>query len=333
MKKNTTSFFKLQLCIWEIKMNFDFTLPFKIGSYCVYEKISKGGFGSVYKATSSKYPGNLFAIKFQDLTKSSSFYAYNNEVNALMNLIHRNIIFMYDYGKFDDYGYIVYEHCEHNLKDVILGHCAEFFSKFSIKWNNPVAVIERIFPQIIAAIANIHSNGFIHRDIKPENILITKEGRIKISDFGLSLKVDESVKLEKGVGSLRYMAPEVMTGVSYDGFAADIYATGIVFFQCLQGMNLPWEIPNLVTVKDLVGIGAVQLPPSVPRKSVQIIKLMMSFIPSKRPTASNLEQLFPVHTISNISNHSSILRSNGMICLSKKQKANIKLKYRCFSKM
>ena len=300
-------------------VDFDFPLPFTLNSYYVYEKISKGAYGAVFKATSSKYPERLFAIKFQDLTNNSSLNSYNNEVNALMNLIHPNIILMYDFGKLDDYGFIVFEYCETNLKDMILQKSS---LSSSIDWNNSQDIAEKIFPQVIAGLNNIHENSFIHRDIKPENILITKEGRIKIADFGFSKKVDECEKVQKLAGTLRYIAPEVTGGAPYDGFAVDIYATGIVFFQCLQGLNLPWECPNLANIKDIVGMGIVQLPASVPRKIIQIIKLMMNYKPVKRPTASDLSKLFPLHKISRISNNSSIFKSTGILSLNQRYVMN-----------
>ena len=296
-----------------MSVTFDFQLPFTLRSYYIYEKISKGGYGLVFKALSNKYPDREFAIKFQDLSEPRSLETYNNEVNALMNLSHPNIVLMYDYGRYGQYGYVVLEYCESNLKNILLGKDEDIVNAMNFDKSDPFQFSVYIFSQVIAAVSNMHYNTFVHRDIKPENILITKAGRIKLADFGLAVQLKENERLNKFAGTLIYCAPEATDGVPYDGFAADIWATGVVFFQCIQGLNLPWNAESLIKVKDLVGYGVVDLPSSVPRKIAHIINSMMASNPKNRPKAEILERLFPQKKLSKASNNSLIFRSLGVV--------------------
>lgn len=97
-----------------------------------------------------------------------------------------------------------------------------------------------IFAQIFLGMHYLHSNNVLHRDLKPENILIDEGGRVLICDFGLSKKVDTtSVKTDLYAGSYPYMLPEMLKGEKYDNVAADIWASGLILYELLNGENCP----------------------------------------------------------------------------------------------
>ncbi|OHT14169.1 hypothetical protein TRFO_03238 [Tritrichomonas foetus] len=349
----------------------ELTLPYIMGPYYIYQKISKGGFGSVYKASSDRYPDCDFAIKFQSMKEKSSREAYQSEVEALCNLPHPNIIFMYDYGVFDDFGYIVMEYCEMSLYDklieikkmatlnLFLGsktpyqnfspnqrdnspnnyylesnnkekNRAEAYRCFNQKkeammtsiippqkivnneissCGNGLLSVEygmQIFSQISSALYFIHSKGFVHRDIKPANILINKYGKIKLADFGLAKKVEAGSTIIGCAGTLDYCAPEIIPGKEYDPYSADVWAAGIVFYQCLNGPTLPWVEEGHFDIKDLVGYGFIEFKQrDVPRPVTQIIKSMLAMKPEKRVTSRDMFLNFSLNdTISGYPSHS-----------------------------
>src|SRR5690606_19734653 len=150
---------------------------------------------------------------------------------------------IYDVGQDDEIHYIVMELIEGStLNDII-------------KERAPLQPDEavRIASQICDALDHAHQNGIIHRDIKPHNILISKNGRIKVTDFGIARAVTSSDITQTGavLGSVHYFSPEHAKGIS-QGEKSDIYSLGIVLYQMLTG-KLPFlgESPISVALKHL----------------------------------------------------------------------------------
>jgi serine/threonine protein kinase len=98
----------------------------------------------------------------------------------------------------------------------------------------------KLFSQLCSGLAYIHSQSIIHRDLKPDNIFLTKEGCIKIGDFGLAIAEDPTALLKKGAGTWKYMAPEQKNQQSYD-HKVDIYSLGIIFLELLVDVNTEAE--------------------------------------------------------------------------------------------
>ncbi len=204
----------------------------------ILELLGKGGMGAVYKA---RQPGldRLVAVKIlpPEIGANPAFAErFTREARALAKLSHQNIVHIYDFGRNDEFFYFIMEYVEGaNLRHVI--------ETGSIKPEEALAIV----PQICEALQFAHDKGIVHRDIKPENILVDKQGRVKIADFGLAklLGVDaEDSAAEKPftltgthqvMGTLRYMAPEQMQGSSAVDHRADIYSLGVVFYEMLTG--------------------------------------------------------------------------------------------------
>ncbi len=161
----------------------------------------------------------------------------NDEKNVLKemkihkNLIHDNIIrYITDLSDEKSYG-IVLEYGDYTLRSMI---------ETGIGIDTSVA--HMFFRQLISGIKYLHNHGICHRDIKPENILITKEGNVKICDFGDATLYfyKERRKLKKIAGSYKFMAPEVLKG-EYDGCSSDIWSCGITLYNMITG-NFPWRV-------------------------------------------------------------------------------------------
>ncbi len=198
--------------------------------------IGKGGMGYVYKARQQQL-NRIVAVKILDpsLASSGEFTSrFTREAKALASLNHPNIVQIYDYGKEEDYYFLVMEFIDGATLRQIL----------NTEKVAPEAAL-RYVPQICNALEYAHSQGVIHRDIKPENILIDKMGNLKIADFGLAkLSSNESVnktyqtRTGDVMGTPHYMAPEQIKETANVDHRADIYSLGVVFYEMLTG-DLP----------------------------------------------------------------------------------------------
>lgn len=199
----------------------------------------------VYKAHDVLLNRNV-AIKVlrQQFVNDEEFIRrFRREAQSAASLSHPNVVSVYDVGQEDDIHYIVMEYVEgQNLNEII-------------KERAPLQVDEaiRIASQIADALDHAHHNQIIHRDIKPHNILIGRNGRVKVTDFGIARAVTSTTITQTGsvVGSVHYFSPEHAKGVA-TGEKSDLYSLGIVLYQMLTG-RLPFlgESPISVALKHL----------------------------------------------------------------------------------
>ena len=215
------------------------------GRYKVIERIGGGGMALVYKAQDILLNRNV-AIKVlrQQFVHDEEFIRrFRREAQSAASLSHPNVVSIYDVGQEDDIHYIVMEYIEgNNLNEII-------------KERAPLQVDEavRIASQICDALDHAHHNQIIHRDIKPHNILIGRNGRVKVTDFGIARAVTSTTITQTGsvVGSVHYFSPEHAKGV-VTGEKSDLYSLGIVLYQMLTA-RLPFlgESPISVALKHL----------------------------------------------------------------------------------
>ncbi len=198
----------------------------------ILELLGKGGMGAVYKARQPELD-RLVAVKIlpPELGANPDFsHRFTREARALAKLSHQNIVSVFEFGQIDGQYYFVMEFVD----GANLRHLME---TGDIEPSEALAIV----PQICEALQFAHHEGVVHRDIKPENILIDKQGRVKIADFGLVKllnKTTEDAKLTgttQAMGTLHYMAPEQMRGAANVDNRADIYSLGVVFYEMLTG--------------------------------------------------------------------------------------------------
>ncbi|GAC41666.1 Stk1 family PASTA domain-containing Ser/Thr kinase [Paenibacillus popilliae] len=215
------------------------------GRYEITARIGGGGMALVYKALDNLL-NRYVAVKMlrQQFVHDEEFIQrFRREAQSAASLSHPNVVSIYDVGQTDDTHYIVMEYVEgHNLNEII-------------QQRAPLQVEEavRIATQICDALDHAHQNRIIHRDIKPHNILIGRNGRVKVTDFGIARAVTSSTITQTGsvVGSVHYFSPEHAKGISA-GEKSDLYSLGIVLYQMLTG-RLPFlgESPISVALKHL----------------------------------------------------------------------------------
>ncbi|MCZ8511429.1 Stk1 family PASTA domain-containing Ser/Thr kinase [Paenibacillus filicis] len=215
------------------------------GRYEVLERVGGGGMAIVYKGLDILLHRHVAVkvLRQQYVHDEEFIQRFRREAQAAASLSHPNVVSIYDVGQEEDVHYIVMEYIEGTtLNDLI-------------KEKAPLQVEEavHIASQICDALDHAHHNQIIHRDIKPHNILIGKNGRIKVTDFGIARAVTSSTITQTGsvVGSVHYFSPEHAKGTP-TGEQSDLYSLGIVMYQMLTG-RLPFlgESPISVALKHL----------------------------------------------------------------------------------
>lgn len=168
---------------------------------------------------------------------------FRREAQSAASLSHTNIVSIYDVGKDGETEYIVMEYIEgQNLKDIIRN-----YAPLSTEQTLDLGM------QIAEAIRHAHEHHIIHRDIKPHNILVTEDGRIKVTDFGIARAVSAATMTHTGdiVGSVHYLSPEQARGVQTNE-QSDVYSLGIILYELLTG-KVPYdgETPISIALKHL----------------------------------------------------------------------------------
>ena len=204
-----------------------------IEEYIIKETIGKGTFSTVKLGEHIKTKKKV-AIKILDKeklkTKEDSI-RIQREIKILSIMDHPNIIKTYKITETAKNYYIIMEYCEGG----------ELFDYIVEKERLDESEASIFFYQLINSLEYIHSKGIAHRDLKPENLLLTKNKKIKIIDFGLSNYFGgDTSPLQTPCGSPSYASPEIIRGELYNGFRIDIWASGIILFAMLCGY-LPFD--------------------------------------------------------------------------------------------
>lgn len=144
-----------------------------------------------------------------------------------------------------------------------------------------------IFKQVVEAIGYCHRNGIFHRDIKPENVLIDKYRRIKLIDFGFSVKSTASTKLTLFCGTPNYMSPEIILKREYLGGPSDVWALGVMLFVLTCGY-FPFKGKDDKELHKKIVNVSVSFPPHASEELTGIISSMLKFNPASRPTCEQV---------------------------------------------
>jgi serine/threonine protein kinase len=212
----------------------------QVATYKLLETLGIGGNATVYKATCPTHGYVAIKVLHPGKTSNEDIKRFYREYVSLQKLKHPNIVQVFNSGTHGEYPWIAMELVE----GPDLGEQIEIWHKEN---NSTFKKIKSIFIQICTAIEHIHKQGMIHRDLKPSNILITKDGKPKITDFG-GVKApttfhSELTTMGKLVGTVAFMAPEHILGEQLDS-RADLYSLGALLYMCLTGRK-PFEAQNI----------------------------------------------------------------------------------------
>src|SRR5574344_371527 len=202
------------------------------------EKIGTGGMSDVYKAKCHKL-NRFVAVKVlkQEFSENENFVSrFSTEAQASACLIHPNIVNVYDVGEESGIHYIVMELVE----GITLKKYIEKKARLSVKEAVSIAI------QVSMGIEAAHNNHIIHRDIKPQNIMISKDGKVKVTDFGIAKAATSNTITSNVMGSVHYTSPEQARG-GYSDARSDIYSLGITMFEMLTG-RVPFDGETTVSI-------------------------------------------------------------------------------------
>lgn len=218
--------------------------------YEIIELVGSGGMSEVYKAKDHKL-NRYVAVKVlkREFSDDRNFVSkFRVEAQSAAGLSHPNIVNVYDVGEDEGIYYIVMEFVEGiTLKEYIMDHgrlTAEQALDFAL--------------QIASGIEVAHQNHTIHRDIKPQNIIVSRNGTLKVTDFGIARAATSNTVASNAMGSVHYISPEQARG-GYSDEKSDIYSLGITMYEMVTG-RVPFEGDNNVTVA-LMHIQGEMIPP------------------------------------------------------------------------
>lgn len=206
--------------------------------YEILSKVGAGGMSDVYKAK-DHILSRFVAIKVlkQEFSEDSSFVTkFRAEAQSAAGLEHSNIVNIYDVGSENGLYYIVMEYVE----GITLKTYIEKKGQLSFKESASIAI------QVARGIEAAHNKNIIHRDIKPQNIIISTDGKVKVTDFGIAKATSSNTISSDVMGSVHYASPEQARNGFVDG-RSDIYSLGIVMFEMVTG-RVPFDGDTTVAV-------------------------------------------------------------------------------------
>lgn len=216
-----------------------------VGKYKIEKKLGQGGMGTVYKGQ-DQVLGRPVAIKVLSEAASQNqemIQRFSIEARAAARLEHPNIVQVYDFFKAENQYFLVLQYVDgQSLADLI-----------KKRGPLPVPMSIKIMIPSLMALHKAHSQGIVHRDIKPDNIMISKEGVVKVADFGIAKLKNEATKLTvtgQIMGTPHYMSPEQCMGESSIDRRSDIYSMGVTFYYMLAG-SPPFDAESALVILNM----------------------------------------------------------------------------------
>lgn len=251
------------------------------GRYTLTRPIAMGGMGAVWSATDQVLGRNV-AVKLLKAEYSSDkgfLERFRAEARHSAGLSHPNIAAVYDYGETDDPGahnvaYLVMEEVPGAPLSAILNDRGTL---------SPEQVLD-VLSQTAAGLGAAHAKGIVHRDVKPANLMLTPDGDVKITDFGISRAADQASLTATGtvMGTARYLSPEQATGEPTSP-ASDLYSLGVVGYEALAGHSpFPAETPVAQAMAH-VHDTPQPLPAGVPGAVADLVMSLLAKDPKSRP--------------------------------------------------
>ena len=248
-----------------------------VGRYVVGERIAVGGMGEV-RAGFDERLGRDVAVKFLHPHVAVDAHArrhFEVEARAAARLVHPNVVTVYDSGEDDGVPFLVMERLPgRTLRDELAA------GPLSVTRARTVAL------DVLAALDAAHEARVLHRDIKPSNVLLTEDGRVKVTDFGIAQLVEDSERTLTGdvLATPAYLAPERFTGARATR-RSDLYSVGVVLYEVVAGMH-PYPGRSPAAILDATRRGAAEplsrVRPDVPAPFSDAVARAMDPDPERR---------------------------------------------------
>lgn len=247
--------------------------------YELIEQIGVGGMATVWKARDTVL-GRVVAIKRllpHQASDPVSAERFRREAQAIAALNHPGIVTVFDSNEDDDGPYMVLEMVEgETLAD-----------KMAAGGTIDAVTATQVVREVATALDYAHESGVVHRDVKPSNIIIDRDGKARITDFGIATTVDRSTTLTNHgnvIGTLAYVAPEILQGEPATP-ASDIYALGVVAYEALTG-KLPFQGESIGALVTAIQNEPTPKPAELPQDTHAALAAAMAKDPSLRPASA-----------------------------------------------
>lgn len=221
-----------------------------IGQYQLVEFVNSGSFGDVYKCI-DRSTGVEYACKIVALSTLQDVRSLNNFKNELIihsKLSHPGVVQMCDIRVDNQFVYLFLEFSNCGSLEKAVGDMGGFEEQFAAS----------VFKQIMEAIRYLHDNGVVHRDITLANILLSGDGSVKLSDFGLCRYQPENSYLSTFCGTFVYAPPEILKKEQYNGTKVDIWSAGVCLYAMISN-HLPWSVDDAVPQEQIMEAVASQI--------------------------------------------------------------------------
>ncbi|KAI4263017.1 MAG: hypothetical protein L6R42_001820 [Xanthoria sp. 1 TBL-2021] len=245
-----------------------------VGNYTLGRLIGKGSFGKVYLASHKLTNGSKVVLK--SAKKDDTNLA--REIHHHRQFLHPHIARLYEVIVTENLVWLVLEYCPGDeLYNYLLHHGPI-----------PPEKVQKIFTQLVGAVAYVHNLSCVHRDLKLENILLDKHENVKLCDFGFTREYDGKMSyLQTFCGTVCYSAPEMLKGEKYAGEKVDVWSLGIILYALLTG-ELPFDDDNDLVTKHKILTTDLTYPDSVPADAKALISQLLSKRPLLRPTLADI---------------------------------------------
>lgn len=220
--------------------------------YEIVGKIGTGGMADVYKAMDHKL-NRFVAVKVlkSEFREDATFVKkFRSEAQAAAGLTHPNIVNVFDVGDDEGVYYIVME----LIEGITLKEYISKKGKLSVKEATSIAI------QVSMGLEAAHSHGIVHRDVKPQNIIISTDGKVKVTDFGIARAASSNTISSNVMGSVHYSSPEQVRG-GYSDEKSDIYSLGITLYEMVTG-RVPFDGDTTVAIA-IKHLQEEMVPPSI----------------------------------------------------------------------
>ena len=258
----------------------------RVGEYELLETIGRGTYSKV-KRVRHIPTGEGYVAKIVSKAQGNVEMEVRVEIAILRRVRDDNIVRLIEILESPHNYYII-------LEPVLGGDMCDAIMTSSS--GIPMAQTRKLFAQLIQGVASCHAVGVAHRDLKPENLLITRDGNLKISDFGLSRlhrhsqhEAQPHEYAKTLTGTLAYVAPEVLQG-RYDAFKADIWSLGCILYVMVTG-RFPFGSATGPALEERIKTGAFEpLPANVPAEIRDLVTRLIQVQPEDRPTRVGIAQ-------------------------------------------
>lgn len=247
-----------------------------VGNYTLGRIIGKGSFGKVYLARHTLTNGTKVVLK----ASSRDDPNLAREIHHHRQFIHPHIARLYEVVITEKQVWLALEFCQ--------GDELYHYLVTNGPQGLPVEKVQKIFSQLVGAVAYIHSKQCVHRDLKLENILLDKSENVKLVDFGFTREYEGKASyLSTFCGTVCYAAPEMLRGEKYAGEKVDVWSLGIVLYALLRG-QLPFDEDDDQLTKQKILKEEPALPDSFPEQAKVLLKKLLSKRPLHRPTLAEV---------------------------------------------